>query len=500
MSETPEKLVRKVVIAGGGTAGWIAAAALSHHLGPALDITLIESDTIGTVGVGEATIPTQRTFHAHLGIREADFMKATGATFKLGIEFENWLKPGHRYIHSFGTLGRHTWVAPFHHLWLHAKSRGFGGSLDDYCVELKAARADKFYTAPDKSVLNFAYHLDASAYARFLRAFSEQKGVRRVEGLIEDVEQSGETGVIEALKLQSGERIEGDLFIDCTGFRGLLIEQTLKTGFDDWSHWLPMNAAVAAQSEPTGPAVPYTRAIAHEEGWRWRIPLQHRVGNGIVFDSNHLSPDAAEKKLRDAIDGPLRTDPRLIRFRTGRRKRAWNKNCIALGLSSGFLEPLESTSIHLIQRGVADLVALFPYHGVTEQLADLYNRKMNRELEQVRDFLILHYKLTEREDSDFWRGRKAMDIPDTLAERIALFRDSAYAYHNCDELFLTDSWVQVMMGQGLYPTGRHAVGHMFPDDKLKGALDSQRAQIERAVQQLPTHEEFLRQYCPAIPA
>ncbi|MGB3625597.1 MAG: tryptophan halogenase family protein, partial [Henriciella sp.] len=365
MSETQTNLVRRVVIAGGGTAGWVAAAALSHHLGPALDITLVESDTIGTVGVGEATIPTQRTFHTHLGIREADFMKATGATFKLGIEFEDWLRPGHRYIHSFGTLGRATIVAPFHHLWLHAKERGYGGSLDDYCLELKAARAGKFYTSTEKSVLNFAYHLDATAYAKFLRAFSERKGVRRVEGLIEHVEQSAETGFIEALKLQSGERIDGDLFIDCTGFRGLLIEQTLKTGFDDWSHWLPMNAAVAAQSEPTGPPIPYTRAIAHEHGWRWRIPLQHRVGNGIVFDSNQLAPDEAEKKLRGAIDGDLLTEPRLIRFQTGRRKRAWNKNCVALGLSGGFLEPLESTSIHLIQRGVADLVALFPYHGVT---------------------------------------------------------------------------------------------------------------------------------------
>ena len=494
------KLVKKVVIAGGGTAGWVAAAALSHHLGPALEITLVESDTIGTVGVGEATIPTQRTFHAHLGIREADFMKATGATFKLGIEFENWRRVGERYIHSFGQLGKATWVAPFHHLWLHANARGFGADIGDYCLELKAARAGKFYTAPDKSMLNYAYHLDASAYARFLRAYSEQKGVRRVEGLIDKVEQAGETGFIEALVLKSGERIEGDLFIDCTGFRGLLIEGTLKTGFDDWSHWLPMNAAVAAQSDRTGPAIPYTRAIAHEHGWRWQIPLQHRVGNGIVFSSDHLEPDEAQRRLVDAVEGQLRTEPRLIRFKTGRRKRAWNRNCVALGLSSGFLEPLESTSIHLIQRGVADLVALFPYHGVTEDLARLYNRKMNRELEQVRDFLILHYKLTERDDSEFWRGRRDMEIPDSLAERIALFQESAYAYHGCDELFQVDSWVQVMMGQGLMPTGRHAVGHMFPDDKLREALDAQRAQVDQLVSRLPAHDDFIRQYCPAMPA
>ena len=494
------ELVKTVVIAGGGTAGWVAAAALAHHLGPALEIVLVESDDIGTVGVGEATIPTQRTFHSHLGIREVDFMKATGATFKLGIEFENWRRVGDRYIHSFGKLGRDTWVAPFHHLWLHARARGFGAGLDEYCLELKAARAGKFFTAADKSVLNYAYHLDAGAYAKFLRAFSEQKGVRRIEGMIDTVDQSGETGFIEALVLKSGERVEGDLFIDCTGFRGLLIEQTLETGYDDWSDLLPMDAAVAVQSEPTGPAIPYTRAIAHEHGWRWRIPLQHRVGNGIVFSSDHLDPDEAREKLLAAVDGELLTEPRLIRFRTGRRKRAWSKNCVALGLSSGFLEPLESTSIHLIQRGVSDLVALFPYHGVTEDLARLYNRKMNHELEQVRDFLVLHYKLTERDDSEFWRGRRDMPIPDSLTERIGLFSDSAYAYHACDELFQVDSWVQVMMGQGLMPTGRHAVGHMFPDEKLKAALEGQRAQVDQLVERLPVHEDFIRQYCPATPA
>ncbi len=492
-----ETLVKTVVIAGGGTAGWVTAAALSHHLGPALNIILIESDAIGTVGVGEATIPTQRSFHTYLGISEQEFMRATGATFKLGIEFEGWGDVGERYIHSFGTLGKPTWVAPFHHLWLHARANGFGGSLDDYCPELKAARASKFYTSRERTPLNYAYHLDAGRYAAFLRAFSEARGVRRTEGLIRSVEQASETGFITGLVLESGERVEGDVFIDCTGFRGLLIEGALQTGFEDWSDWLPMDSAFAVQSEATGPAIPYTRAIAHAQGWRWQIPLQHRVGNGIVYSSDHMEDEAARAFILDALDVEPLTEPRMIRFRTGRRRVAWNRNCIAIGLSGGFLEPLESTSIHLIQRAVTDLIAVFPYHGVTPALSDVFNRKMNRELDQIRDFLVLHYKLTRRSDSDFWKSRQAMDIPDSLAERIALFREHAHAYHGCDELFLTDSWVQVMMGQGLMPTGRHAVGYMFPPDKLRGALDGQRRQVDAFVEKLPAHQAFLEAWCGA---
>ena len=492
-----ESLVKTIVIAGGGTAGWVTAAALSQHLGPALNVILVESDSIGTIGVGEATIPTQRSFHTYLGIPEDEFMRATGATFKLGIEFEGWGDVNERYIHSFGTLGKSTWVAPFHHLWLHAKANGYGESLDDYCLELKAAREGKFYTSRERAPLNYAYHLDAGRYATFLRAFSEHRGVTRKEGLIEQVDQDAESGFITGLRLKSGEVIEGDFFIDCTGFRALLIEGALKTGFDDWSDLLPMNSAFAVQSTPTGPALPYTRAIAHEDGWRWRIPLQHRVGNGLVYDSNHLDAETARARLLDAVDGEPLSDPRHIRFQTGRRKVAWNKNCLAIGLSGGFLEPLESTSIHLIQRAVTDLISLFPYSRVSQEMADLFNRKMNNELEQVRDFLVLHYKLTRRGDSEFWKSRQAMEIPDTLAERIALFEKNGHAYHGKEELFLTDSWVQVMMGQGLMPQGRHAVGYMFPPDKLRMALKRQREQIDGILQKLPSHEAFIQSYCAA---
>ncbi len=487
--------INRVVIAGGGTAGWVTAASLSHNLGPALDITLVESEAIGTIGVGEATIPTHTSFHAMLGINEAEFMRATHATFKLGIQFEGWKDKGESYIHSFGQVGKHTWMAPFHHLWLHARDLGIEGDFEDYCLELKAAKADKFYTSDKQKPLNYAYHLDAVAYAKYLRGFSEKKGVKRVEGKIQNVLQHAESGNIKAVELENGALIEGDLFIDCTGFNGLLIEKTLKTGYDDWRHWLPMDSAYAVQTQKTGPAIPYTRAIAHENGWRWRIPLQHRVGNGFVFTSEKLSNDDAREQFENALEGEALTEPRLIRFITGRRKKVWNKNCVALGLSSGFLEPLESTSIHLFQRGVTELVKHFPYHGITPALADLYNDKISKEVEQIRDFLILHYKVTQRDDSEFWRERQAMDIPDTLAARLSLFEENAHAYNGCDELFLLDSWIQVMFGQGIEPKGYHAIGQLFPKDRLENALKSQREKVASTLAQLPSHQEFIDQYC-----
>lgn len=488
------QIVRKVVIAGGGTAGWMAAAALSRQLGPLLDITLVESDEIGTVGVGESTIPTARTFNALLGIDEAEFMRATQSTFKLGISFENWGQVGDRYIHSFGQVGKSTWMGGFHHFWLQARAQGFGGDLGDYCFELKAALADRFFT-DEKASINYAYHLDATLYGRFLRKISEGKGVRRIEGKIASVRQRAQDGFIEALVMQSGEVVEGDLFIDCTGFRGLLIEQTLKAGWEDWSRWLPTNSALAVQTASVAPAVPYTRAIAHQAGWRWKIPLQHRVGNGLVYSSNHLSDDAARALLLDQIEGEMLTEPRVIRYGAGRRRQTWSKNCVAMGLSSGFLEPLESTSIHMIMIGVTRLMQLFPFGGCTEALIARYNRLADDELEKIRDFIILHYKATERTDSPFWDYCRTMEIPDSLAQRIALFTESAQVFQAPGELFQVDSWLQVMLGQRLEPASHHHMGRLMPPDQLRRALEDLKGNIARAVDKMPSHQDFVDGFC-----
>ena len=491
------QIVRRVVIAGGGTAGWVVAAALGRLLGPLLDIVLVESDEIGTVGVGESTIPTARTFHHLLAIDERAFMRDTRSSFKLGIAFENWGRIGDRYIHSFGQIGKSTWMGDFQHLWLQAKAGGFAGDIGDYCFELQAAEAGKFATS-DRMEINYAYHLDASAYARFLRGFSEPLGVKRVEGRIAEVAQHPETGFILALVLASGERIEGDLFIDCTGFRGLLIEQALKAGFEDWSHWLPTDSGLAVQTQSVGPAIPYTRAIAHDSGWQWRIPLQHRVGNGLVYCSEYLADDEARARLLAQVEGEMLTEPRLLRYRTGRRRKAWDKNCIAFGLSSGFVEPLESTSIHLIMIGATRLVQLFPFAGFNEALIDRYNELARQELEGIRDFIILHYKLTERDDSPFWRRCREMEIPESLARRIALFRDHALAYQDANDLFRIDSWVQVMLGQRLEPQGRHLMGELMRPEQLRQALDDLRTNIARAVAGMPPHQAFLDGYCAAV--
>ncbi len=486
--------VQRVVIAGGGTAGWIAAAALVKQLGPLLDITLVESEEIGTVGVGESTIPTSRTFHNFLGIDEQAFMRATQASFKLGISFENWGRDGERYFHSFGTIGRaSTWMGEFHHLWLHARERGLTGSLDDYCFELKAADAGRFATGADGGI-NYAYHLDAARYARFLRALSEPAGVRRVEGKIARVEQNAETGFVEALVLGSGERIEGDLFLDCTGFRGMLIEQTLQTGYDDWTQWLPTDSAIAVQTASVAPAVPYTRAIAHEAGWRWRIPLQHRVGNGIVYARDSLSDDEARAKLIADIEGDMLTEPRVIRYQTGTRRKAWNKNVVALGLSSGFVEPLESTSIHLMKIAITRLIQLFPFDGIDDALVARFNTLSRRESEGVRDFIILHYHLNQR-DEPLWRRCREMQIPHSLAERIALFRSGAQAYQASEDLFRVDSWVQVMRGQNLEPRSFHRMGSMMSDTDLTRTFRYIRTDVASRVAKLPRHQDFLTSYC-----
>lgn len=487
MAEQP---VKRVVIAGGGTAGWIAAYALAKQLGGLLEITLVESDEIGTVGVGESTIPTARTFHQYMGIDEADFVRATGSTFKLGISFEDWARTGDRYIHSFGAIGRSTWMVDFHHFWLRARELGIAEDVGAYCLEHQAAVAGRFGPS-DQVPLNYAYHLDAGLYGRYLRGLAEKAGVNRVQGKIGDIRQNGESGDIEALLLESGEAVEGDLFIDCTGFRALLIGKALGIGFEDWSHWLPTDSALAVQTRAVGPPHPYTRAIAHRAGWRWQIPLQHRVGNGLVYSSAHMDDQAARQFLDQEIEGEVLIEPRLIRFKAGYRRKVWVKNCIAIGLASGFVEPLESTSIHLIMIAVTRLLQVFPFRGVSEAVAERFNLQSSREIEGIRDFIILHYRLNERGE-DFWRACREMDLPDSLRQRIALFAEAAHALQDSHDLFRVDSWVQVMLGQRLAPRSYHPAAQLMQKRQLSDALESLGNNIERAVTAMLTHEMWLR--------
>ena len=487
----------KVVVAGGGTAGWLTAYSLVTRLGKLLDITLVESDQIGSVGVGEATIPTMRTFHRLVGIDEQEFMAATHATFKLGIQFNNWGQQDESYFHSFGEIGQRSWMAEFHEFWLEAKAQGFGGSLDDYCLEHKAAKANKFATMAGNKPLNFAYHLNATAYAAYLRTKSEIAGVKRIEGRIEKI-QNDQTGNIASITLDNGSTVSGDIFIDCTGFRGLLIDENLQVQYEDWSHWLAADSAIAVQTEAVEAPRPYTQAIAHSAGWQWRIPLQNRVGNGIVYSSQFLSDDEARSTLMGNIKGSTISEPRQLRFTTGRRKKAWHKNCIAIGLSSGFLEPLESTSIHLITTALVRLMKLFPFGGNTHLLSEQFNRETQLELETVRDFIILHYHLTQRNDSPFWQHYRTMAIPDSLAHRMAMFHENAYAWPDDVALFRVDSWVQVMMGQGLLPKQHHGGSRMLTPENLQQQMMALSKTINHSVTQLPAHADFIHTYCPAL--
>jgi tryptophan halogenase len=486
----------KVIVAGGGTAGWLTAYSLVTRLGKLLDITLVESDQIGTVGVGEATIPTMRTFHGLIGIDEKEFMAATQATFKLGIQFDNWGQQGDSFFHSFGEIGQRSWMAEFHEFWMEAKAQGFVGSLDEYCLELKAAKANKFSTMAGKKPVNFAYHMNATAYAAYLRGKSEKAGVKRIEGRIKHV-QNDEAGNISSLLLEDGKPVLGDVFIDCTGFRGLLIGDNLDVGYEDWSHWLAADSAIAVQTQAVEAPRPYTRAIAHSSGWQWRIPLQNRVGNGIVYASQFLSDDEAQDTLLANLTGQTITEPRQLRFKTGRRKKAWHKNCIAIGLSSGFLEPLESTSIHLVTTAILRLMKLFPFGGNTTMLAEQFNREAQLELETVRDFVILHYHQTQRNDSAFWDHYRSMAVPDSLVHRMAMFRENGYAWPDDVGLFRVDSWVQVMMGQGLMPKQHHGAGRVLPADGLKQQMMTLRNMIDNSVSQMPAHGDFIQSYCPA---
>ena len=492
-SNIAHRPVKRVVIAGGGTAGWLAAAALSRTLGQVLDITLVESDEIGTVGVGEATIPTLVNFHRLLDIKEQEFMAATQATFKLGIAFENWRNLNQNYIHSFGLTGKDHWTAGFQHFWLRGRERKLALEYGEYCLELRAAEQGRFAHLP-RNGMNYAFHLDASLYARFLRKFSEGFGAKRIEGKIVEVKTDAESGYISSLKLDNGTEVAGDLFLDCTGFRALLIGQTLKVGYEDWSHWLFNDSAIAVQTESVREPIPYTRSIAGEAGWQWRIPLQHRVGNGIVYSSRYMSDELAKQTLLGSIEGKALVEPRVIRFQPGQRLKCWSKNCIALGLASGFIEPLESTNIHVIQRGLMRLLQSFP-QVITQTDIDEYNFQTNFEIKHIRDFVVMHFKLTDRQDTPYWRACRSMEITASLKHRIELFRDTGRVFRIPSELFAENSWIQVMLGQGIEPRQHHPVADIMDDDDLSKFLDEIKRSVEQSLEQLPTHQAYLERYC-----
>ncbi|MDE2304421.1 MAG: tryptophan 7-halogenase [Gammaproteobacteria bacterium] len=502
----PAEPIRSIVIVGGGTAGWMTAAAFAKFLPRHCKIRLIESDAIGTVGVGEATIPTIRVYNASLGIDEDDFLRRTQGTFKLGIEFANWGALGESYIHGFGRIGRDHGLLGFHQYWLKAFLRGEAADLEAYSINTVAPRRHKFSRPrPDLPLsplaqIDYAFHFDAGLYARYLRGFAEAAGVVRTEAKIIEVRLRERDDFIDAVRLESGEWVDGDLFVDCSGFHGLLIEQTLHAGFEDWTHWLPCDRATAVPCRSVDPLLPYTRSTAHGAGWQWRIPLQHRIGNGHVYSSRHISEDEATQVLLDHLDGEPLAEPRTLKFRAGRRRKLWYRNCVAIGLSGGFLEPLESTAIHMIQSHISRFLAAFPDQRFCEREIDEYNRQCAFEMERIRDFIILHYKETRREDTAFWRRCRTMEIPESLSAKLELFRASGRIYRDGAELFSHVSWLQVMHGQGVRASAYHPLVDALSDEDLGRFLDNTRSVIERCVDSMPEHAAFIAEHCAATSA
>ena len=498
-----QQIIKDIVIVGGGSAGWMTAAALSSLLDPkTVSLTLVESDEIGAIGVGEATIPDIINFNRILGIPESEFMKATHATFKLGIEFVDWGKKGDVYFHPFGQHGADMRGIDFHQFWMHNRAAGSTPPIQEYSLCAVAGKQNKFaLPEPDpRSVLSqirYAYHFDAALYARFLRQYAEARGVRRVEGKIAEVEQDPETGFVSGLKLENGQAVGGEFFFDCTGFRALLTEKTLGVPLVDWRHWLPCDSALAVPSRHSGPLTPYTRSTRKSAGWQWRIPTQHRTGNGHIYCREFMGDDEAASVLLDGLDGEALASPRPIRFTTGHRREFWTKNCIAIGLSSGFLEPLESTSIYLIQEGISRFISLFPNATLPQVVRDEYNRHMRTEFEQVRDFIVLHYWANQGDDSPFWRHCASMDLPDSLKHKIELFREQGRIFRYDEELFTRPSWVAVFLGQNVTPRSYDPIVSTLPHDEVASSLESMRQAMKAAAARMPTHEEFIARYCPS---
>jgi tryptophan halogenase len=493
------ELIKRIVIVGGGTAGWMAACALSKLITPTPHITLVESEDIGIVGVGEATIPAIKLFNAAVGLEERAFLKATQATYKLGIEFVDWRAQGERYIHAFGDIGMRLGLIDFHHYWLRARALGHAHSLWTYSPNARAATLNRFghlakIGDTPMQGLAYAFHFDAALYARFLRRVAEARGVTRVEGIIAHAEQNSETGFLTAVVLQSGARIEGELFIDCSGFRGLLIEQALHAGYEDWTEHLPCDRALAVPCARAEPLTPFTRSTARDAGWQWRIPLQHRTGNGYVYCSRFISDDEATATLLANLDGEALAEPRPLRFVTGRRKKFWDKNVVALGLASGFMEPLESTSIHLIQSGLLRLVSQFPDLGFSPTRIAEYNRQCTNEFEKIRDFLVLHYRANAKSDSAFWRLCQSLPVSDHLARKIALFEDGGHIHREAEELFTEAGWLQVMIGQGLEPRTYHPLAHALSQAQLDGFLRDLDQVIGRAIDGVDEHDAHIKRF------
>ena len=496
MANTPYR----IVVVGGGTAGWIAASVCARYLAPArYAITLVESDDIGTVGVGEATIPQIQLLNAALGIDEFAFMRAAQATYKLGIEFVGWGAADSRYIHAFGTAGRAIGQTPFQHFWLRGRHLGEDAPLDAYCLNAAAAYAGKFAKGAGSQMLGglaHAFHFDASLYAKFLRGVAEGRGVGRIEGRISHAARNSASGDVASLMMADGTTVEGDLFIDCSGFRGLLIEETLATGYEDWSHYLPCDRALAVPCESVSPLTPYTRASAHASGWQWRIPLQNRIGNGHVYCSAHISDDEAAAVLLANLDGKPLADPRPIRFTTGRRKAFWNHNVVALGLAAGFMEPLESTSIHLVQSAIERVLKFLPNGPIRSPDTAAYNAQTIFEWERVRDFIILHYKANTRLEP-FWQACAAMAVPASLTEKLELFAANGRIARFNEELFAEPGWLQVMLGQGMMPAGYHPAADDPGDAELREFLSLIRQAVAKQVSAMPSHEAYIAQHCAA---
>ncbi len=497
-----ESLIQDVVIVGGGTAGWMTAAALAQVLGPGQRIRLVESEEIGTIGVGEATIPNIRNFNAALEIDEDEVIRATQGSFKLGSQFRDWGRVGDAYIHGFGNVGPDLGLVPFHHYWLKMRAQGRAPGLEAFQINTAAPEAAKFQR-PDPALrgsplgeVGYAFHFDAGLYARFLRKRAEARGVQRVEGRIVQVRQRDGDGFVESVVLASGEAVAGQLFIDCSGLRGLLIEQTLRSGYEDWSHWLPCDAAVAVPSERIDPLLPLTRSTARAAGWQWRIPLQHRTGNGLVYCSALMGADEAASTLLSNLDGRALAEPRHIRFKAGRRRHTWLKNVVAVGLAGGFLEPLESTSIHLIQQVINRLIGFFPWAGFEAADIDEFNRQCRVEMERIRDFIIFHYKANQR-DEPLWRQSRHMEVPETLARKMALFAANGRIEREDFELFGASSWLQVMTGQHLLPRGWHPLVDQRSDDEVAALVAHSAQVVANCLQRMPTQQEFIERHCRA---
>ena len=496
--------IKKIVIMGGGTAGWMTAAAMSKLLGSNYcEIILVESDEIGIVGVGEATIPTMSVFNKTLDLDENDFIRKTQSTFKLGIEFVNWGKIGSRYIHAFGDVGKDMNAIHFYQYWLKLHLAGKADDISAYTLNTAACQQKKFMRSMNAgnsplSNIAYAFHFDASAYARYLRSYAEDRGVTRIEGKVQEVKLRAHDGFIESLLLANGQVIEGDLFVDCSGFNALLLGDALKVGYEEWSHWLPCNRAWAVQCENHEEPVPYTRSTAHAAGWQWRIPLQNRVGNGHVFSNQHMDEEEARTILLNNLEGAPLMEPRLIKFVAGKRKEIWHKNCVAIGLSSGFLEPLESTSIHLIQSAIARLLALFPSGSFDQEDIDEFNRQSDFEYEKIRDFLILHYHLNQRDDSEFWRYCRNMPVPETLTRKLNLFKNNGRIFRHTVEMFSELSWVEVMLGQGITPNSYNPLVDRMPENEIEQRVESVKQVIQRSVDYMPTHAQFIAENCKSV--